>query len=283
MNEPHLEILHLAAAGHLPGVEQALRSGIPPNSCDDFGRTALHEAVAAGHDEILRALLEAGADPNAACHDGWTPLCEASKFSQSRAVRLLLDHGARQDLPRPWAAYNAALRFDADTETFAALLAGLSPDALDKDGGPTLEVLRRKNRADVILLLIRSGVSIQVTSDGKCPLLVLALVDSNDETLSVLIDAVAGKLSQKALANALYLACQRTFKDVGQPITGIIQQLLSIGAAPHLPDFRRSSMLYQACLYRQWWLIDLIIGDADMPKEVYAWVMEGAFDTKSRP
>jgi ankyrin repeat protein len=319
MNEPDLNIPRLAAAGDPPNTDstspKALAEGKTgfqpvredsasslsapetpgwkpvvhdrqdacPPACDDFGRTALHEAVAAGHDEIMRALLEAGADPNAACHDGWTPLCEAAKFSRSQAVLLLLNHGARQDLPRPWAAYNAALRSNADTGTFQALLAGLPPDALTKEGGPTLDALVRKNRVDVISWLLRSGASIQIPSDGTCPLLMQALRDSNAETVSVLLDALAGKLSPPALANALSRACQRASDFVGQPPTGIIQQLLSIGADPHLPDFRGSSLLRHACLFRQWWLIDLFIGGADMPKDVYAWVMEGAFDTKSRP
>ena len=319
MNEPDLNIQRLAAAGDLPDTGSislaALpdgKTGVPPvredsasrlsahetpgwkpvvhdrqdaclPACDDFGRTALHEAVAAGHDEILRALLEAGADPNAACHDGWTPLCEAAKFSRSQAVLLLLEHGARLDLPRPWSAYNAALRSDADTETFQALLAGMASDALDKDGKTLIEAAIRKSRADVILLLLRSGASIQIPSERTCPLLMLALQHSSRQTVSVLLDAVAGKLSPPALANALSRACQRACDFVGQPPTGIIQQLLSIGADPHLPDFQGSSLLRHACLFRQWWLIDLFIGDAHMPKEVYAWVMEGAFETKGRP
>ena len=275
--------MHMAAVGDLQGVQQALLSGIPPQMCDDFGRTALHEAAATGHVQILRALLEAGANPNAACHDGWTPLCEAAKCGQPQAIHVLLDHGARLDQPHPWSAYNAGLRAEADTATFQALLTGMAPDTLDKDGKPIIEAAIRKRRADVVAMLLRSGASTQINSEGKCPLIMFALRSSNDEIVSMLLDEVAGNVSQQTLADALSLACKRACESVGNPPVGIVQHLLSVGASPHLPDSRGSSLLRHACHSRQLWLLDLLIGEDEMPKEVYRWVTEGAFGAGHQP
>jgi len=277
MNETQLEILNLAATGDLHGVQQALRSGIPPQTCDDFGRTALHEAAAAGHDQILRVLLEAGANPNSACLDGWTPLCEAAKFSRSQTVLLLLNHGAKIGLPRPLSAYNAALRSNADAETFRALLAGMTPGPPDKEGKRIIDALIRKSRADVVSIFLQSGASAQINSEDECPLIRLALQHSSSETVRVLLDEFARKISPQALADVLSLACNRAGERPGNSSVDIIQQLLLAGANPHLPDSTGSTPLQYACLNGQFGLLDLLIGKGDMPKEVYGWVMEGAF------
>jgi ankyrin repeat protein len=280
MNEPHLQLMHMAATGDLSGAQQAL--GVPPQACDVFGRTALHEAAAAGHSQIMRALLEAGADPNAACHDGWTPLCEAAKFSRPKAVLVLLDHGARLDLPRPLAAYNAALRAEADTETFQALLTGMPADALDKNGRPIIETLIRKNRTDLISLFLHSGASAQITPNGDCPIITLALLHSSSQTVRMLLDEVAGKLPPQALDEALSLACKRVCERPGTPTFGIVQHLLSLGANPSSQNSSGLTPLQHACLNGQYELMELFIGEGDMPKEAYKWVVEGALNPASR-
>lgn len=148
-----IQIVNAAANGDCAGVEQCLISGTFVNACDDFGRTALHEAAARNDIRILKLLMSNGADPNAACVDGWTPLCEAAKYNSVKAFKTLLESGGRVDLPHPSSVYDVAIRFSAGMEIFNLLLPKLKPDMLDKKGHPIVEAAIRKNRADVVSAL----------------------------------------------------------------------------------------------------------------------------------
>jgi hypothetical protein len=155
----HIKIVNFAAGGDISSVKQSLLSGIPANACDDFGRTALHEAAARNNTELLELLIQNGADPNSACADGWTPLCEAARNNCVEAFKKLLEHGSRVDLPCPWSVYDAAIRGNAGLDLFNLLLPKLSPDTLDNKGRPIIDEAIRRKRPDVVSALIHLGAN----------------------------------------------------------------------------------------------------------------------------
>src|SRR5208337_1007440 len=88
--------LHQAVrSGDAPATQAILATGFNPNTRDDFGATALHDAVWTGHIELVRMLLEHGADPNIPhAEAGSTPLHYAAMKGQAAIAALLLEHGA---------------------------------------------------------------------------------------------------------------------------------------------------------------------------------------------
>ena len=90
--DSHYEILIKAMRNNdLEEVKRLLRAEINPNSQNQDGDTALHEAVGMDRGAIIKLLLESGANPNIQDKHGATPLFEASSIS---AIELLINNGA---------------------------------------------------------------------------------------------------------------------------------------------------------------------------------------------
>ncbi|KFP32007.1 Ankyrin repeat domain-containing protein 2, partial [Colius striatus] len=53
--------LRAAIQGKMPIIEKFLADGGPPDTCDEFHRTALHRCSLEGHMDILQKLLDSGA------------------------------------------------------------------------------------------------------------------------------------------------------------------------------------------------------------------------------
>jgi hypothetical protein len=84
----------LIIAGDLKGVRQAIARGVKPESRNDDGETALHEAVIHGHPPIVEFLIHSGADVNIRDKDGATPLMTASMYAEAECLEMLLQRGA---------------------------------------------------------------------------------------------------------------------------------------------------------------------------------------------
>jgi ankyrin repeat protein len=76
-----------ARAGALGDILSWIDQGTDVDMTDEFGRTALFDAVMTCQIEVIRALLEHGADPNAADRTGCTPTTRAVFRAQTWAVR----------------------------------------------------------------------------------------------------------------------------------------------------------------------------------------------------
>lgn len=83
-------IIELAEANNLMGIQQAVQKGIDVNTADDLGFTALHIAAWNGYTDIVRYLLDQGANPNVISKAGNTPL----RFANPEITRLLKRYGA---------------------------------------------------------------------------------------------------------------------------------------------------------------------------------------------
>ncbi len=95
-------LLLASAAGEDPkAVETLLDQGVPVNTCDAQGRTALHAAAGRSRTRVIAVLLKKGADVNAKDKTGKTPLMEAAECAwalpevQVEAIRMLLAAGAK--------------------------------------------------------------------------------------------------------------------------------------------------------------------------------------------
>src|SRR3954471_9932356 len=82
-------------AGDVASTEAILATGFNPNTRDNMGATALHDAVWTGNVPLVRLLLDHGADPNIPHAEGLsTPLHYAAIKGHAGIAVMLLDHGA---------------------------------------------------------------------------------------------------------------------------------------------------------------------------------------------
>ena len=75
----------------LHSVQWLLSHGVPLESANNAGHTALHVAAHVGHDALVVQLLKAKASPHARCKSGRTPLVHAAFACNAPAVRALID------------------------------------------------------------------------------------------------------------------------------------------------------------------------------------------------
>src|SRR3954470_8657461 len=87
-------LLDAATAGDVDEIRDALRDGIPANSADSSGYTALHSALMTGNSEAVQVLLDAGADVSAVTDNGTTCLALAASGKHWSMIPLLLKAGA---------------------------------------------------------------------------------------------------------------------------------------------------------------------------------------------
>lgn len=95
-----------ARHGALKEVLDRIGQGTDVNLTDEYGRTALFEAVMSCRIEVIRALLQHGADPNAPDWSGCTPTTQAVHRAQawaflepdSRPLEMLLTAGGKLGL-----------------------------------------------------------------------------------------------------------------------------------------------------------------------------------------
>lgn len=100
--QPPKELLPYAAArGHLVLVTELLSEGVPADTADSNGVTALQHAVAAGRTAMVTILLNHGAAVDRQDASGWTALHRAMAKGQHGTAELLLRHGASPDQPVP--------------------------------------------------------------------------------------------------------------------------------------------------------------------------------------
>lgn len=87
-----------ARSGEIEAVRQGLAEGVPVDTVDSLGQTALLAAISRNADDEVALLLGHGADVNKADDAGWSPLHYAAWFGSSTAIlQVLLDRGAKID------------------------------------------------------------------------------------------------------------------------------------------------------------------------------------------
>ncbi|RYP63833.1 hypothetical protein DL769_006845 [Monosporascus sp. CRB-8-3] len=136
-----------AQKGHKAIVKLLLaKSGIDPDSKDEYGQTPLSWAAANGHDGVVELLLKDDVDPNskdARSRYGQTPLSWAAKKGHEAVVKLLLAKD------------------------------GIEPNLTDNNGRTPLWLAAENGHEAVVkLLLAKDGVNTESKDvDGRTPLL----------------------------------------------------------------------------------------------------------------
>jgi ankyrin repeat protein len=94
LSEKEKSLFQFAYTGDLASVESLAANGVPVDSADQEGRTALMLAAYNGHTVVVSFLIENGAEVNAQDEAGQTALTYAVKRAFHATAEALLDEGA---------------------------------------------------------------------------------------------------------------------------------------------------------------------------------------------
>eukprot|EP00499_Haloplacidia_sp_CaronLabIsolate_P014330 CAMPEP_0196781068 /NCGR_PEP_ID=MMETSP1104-20130614/9029_1 /TAXON_ID=33652 /ORGANISM="Cafeteria sp., Strain Caron Lab Isolate" /LENGTH=568 /DNA_ID=CAMNT_0042151289 /DNA_START=68 /DNA_END=1771 /DNA_ORIENTATION=+ len=215
-----------------------LNAGIPVNSKNEFGQTALHRTQQL---DMFRFLLSHGADPTIPDLRGSTPLHEASIWKFEEGVRLLLElacdpNAADSDGETP---LHKAVKGDATTIASMLLRAGGNPLAMDESGVTPIASALESGDTEMLRVFVENGCTaeqlgwtqlhlaiirndfteicarsreggdiVNQKDDHGCPPLVFAALHGSLETLRVLLRAGATVDEEDLDGNtALDIAC----------------------------------------------------------------------------
>lgn len=207
------ELVKAAGAGDEQRIEKLLRRGINPNNCDQYGQSALTEAILKGRPKVVQILLKEGADPNLAAIDtvGWSPIWwaagegpDVSPMLEQQAARLgvalarpdlhwreillmLLAGGADPNWQvekdgdfKGWTPLMRAVLDESAAVAKELLKAGANPDIRNADGQSALLQATNKGNAELVYLLVSNGANPNLQgNDGWTPLMVAAAIGNS--------------------------------------------------------------------------------------------------------
>ena len=227
------EFVQRASRNDKKSVDLFIEAGIPLDSTDDRGRTALHAVAAEPDGKMLAALLKAGASPDVADKDGTTPLCVAAERGAAGNVALLLR--ARADVAAPCGRDGeTALHEAADSDQAAVaqqlVAAGAPLNARDRHfETPLLEAAGKSGGAALhVLLAARAEVNVK-GGHGETPL--------HEAVNARALASVQALLAAGAWVDARNFRGETAlFEAARNGSMDIIPVLLSAGANPQARD-----------------------------------------------
>ena len=174
-----------AASGDIDAVDKLLALGMPIDSVDHQGASALIRAAGSGYAGLVVRLLDAGADPKQASWSGATCLSAAVAARREAVVRTLLQQGidADQRLPGGGTPLMIAAALGLPRLAEPLLERGADPNAADDRGNTALQAAALFSfdsrdtavAAELLDLLIRHGARIDMRNQGEQDALLLLL------------------------------------------------------------------------------------------------------------
>lgn len=220
-----------AAAGDIDAVDRLLDLGLPIDSEDGKGATALIHAAGSGHAALAVHLLDAGADASRVAHTGVNCLAAAIAARRESLVRTLLNHGVAPDLRLAGGA--TALMIAASLGNLpmleALLEAGADPNIADETGATALHAAAQQ-----------------------------AFDSSDTATAHALLDRLLRAGANPALRNLagqdalLVLLGARSAPGTrcdGEHLARLTELLLGYGAKPETQDQRGVGVLHACALH----------------------------------
>jgi uncharacterized protein len=168
------EFVQRASSNDRKTVDLFIEAGIPLDSTDGRGRTALHAVADEDDGRILAALIKAGAPVDARDKDGTTPLCVAAERGVAGNVTLLLQ--ARADPAVPCGRDREAALHEAADGGKAAIVqaligAGAPVNARDRHFETPLHEAAGEASGSALRVLLAAGADVNVKGGyGETPL-----------------------------------------------------------------------------------------------------------------
>ncbi|HEY3123658.1 MAG TPA: ankyrin repeat domain-containing protein [Thermoanaerobaculia bacterium] len=167
------EFLKKVFLGEEDVVQLFLEAGMPVDTADEKGSTALHAAARGDSEKTLAVILKAKPALNAKTKAGDTPLCRAAASGTAKNVTLLIQAGADVNAVcgfQKTALHEAAHEGDA-AKVSALLAAGARTEARDEHGDTPLHLATSQETPAAAVALIRAKADVNAKSNhGKTPL-----------------------------------------------------------------------------------------------------------------
>ena len=263
--------------------------GVPPDSADEQGFSALHFALQSNSDETatylltkctlhdvnirlscgsavaqaagqglenaVRILLERGADISPDPENGLTPIYFAASSGHARVVKLLLDHGADPTVPpeKP-PLLVAASRGHAGVIAVLLEHPGVDADFQTRNGRATLVQAAHSGNYEAVRLLLESGSQVSAQTDHGSSALCSAAMSGSDDVVRLL-------LSHGAQLDIESAALGRT---VNFEHLSTAEILISNGVNVNAPDIGGSAPLYMAVRQRYEEMVRLLLQSEDI-------------------
>ncbi len=149
--------LHLLAIANQP--QSILNRHDDVNTPNQYGYTAVHDAVFFGSMEAVVALIDRGADIDSPRKDGSTPLATAAFFMQTDIALYLINQGAKIDTENQWGESSLYFAIINNDLKLARKLCEKRVDLrhIDKHGYSYMHTVAKHGTAEMARLLLLYG------------------------------------------------------------------------------------------------------------------------------
>jgi len=182
---PEIKFILACRFGEYKKVKEALKAGIPPDTKNNWGDTALMET---SHAQIANLLIDSGANVNARSEFDWTPLMRASVAGYTNIVKILISSGSDVNQQRK-VLKTEAIHYARNTQITKMLIeAGAKVNSKDHMLRTPLHYARNGKIAKI---LIDAGANVNAMDLKKRTPLIRAAEFKGIDLVKVLIETGA--------------------------------------------------------------------------------------------
>lgn len=254
-----------AKQGSGENIKLLLEAGMPVNSVDEDGNTALHLAAEGGHVEVINILLSAGIDTDKKDKNGNTPLIRAVKAEKMKAAVTLVKAGVNTQAVNELG--KSALSLALENKNWPMVIAlgnaGITIDVIVEDGRTLLmDSIIHKRGVEIAKTLIEAGADInRADNGGQTPF--MAAVEKNQPALVALMLKKGTNVNAPLFDNKSMPALLQAIEEKSPALASV---LVEGGADVNCKNQEtNNSCLHRAVMLQQKEIVGILIkGGADV-------------------
>lgn len=236
---------------HEQVVEALLKGGASPNTHQAEGTYLLTYAAFIKNEPIVEMLLHGGADPNVSDQHGFSALLYAAQNGNTRSLTALIDSGAELDY-KSKAGNTALLEATLNNRSEAAeilLKKGADPNSHEVNSWFPLLAAVSHNNLKMVERLVSSNADLNMSNNFGTTALTLAAANGNIDIVKLLLNKGADPtIVQSDGSDALSVATSRNFITIATLIKSslLAQTKRPEESSPNTPEYPPEKYNYYA-------------------------------------